>query len=346
MIGDVLVSSILCNNLKKAFPDSEIHFMVHEGTVPVLDGNPNIDKIVIFYKENQKSKRGLLKFAYSLRDENYDILIDAYSKLESWITVLLTNVPVRISYKKIGRTFLYTHNIERKTKPETNYGLVIEHRLSLLEPLNLGIEIDPEPKLFVKDKEREFARKLFREYKIDRQKPTLMFAVTGSEMSKTYPLKYMQELIDFIAGSFDVNILFNYNPVLKQQAIRIYEKCKPETRNNIFFEVYGNSLREYIAIMDACDLIIGNDGGAVNMAKALDKPSFTIFSPWIPKEEWGTFEDGKWHVSVHLKEYMPELFKDKSKKDLKNETSDLYLQFKPQLFIEDLNSFLKRNLQK
>ena len=36
--------------------------------------------------------------------------------------------------------------------------------------------------------------------------------------------------------------------------------------------------------MNECVVIIGNDGGAINMAKALNKPSFIIFSPWIEKK--------------------------------------------------------------
>lgn len=344
MIGDVLVSTILCNNLKRAFPDAEIHYMVHEGTVPVLEGNPFIDKIRIFSKENQKSERGLFKFAYSLRGEHYDLIIDAYSKLESWITVLLSNAPVRISYKKPGRSFLYTDTVLRNENPETNLGLTIEHRLKLLEPLKLNIEIDPVPKLYVSDEEKSFATSLFKEKGIDMSRPVLMIAVTGSEILKTYPAQYMARIVDHIAVHFNVNILFNYNPVLKEKAEEIYSLCKPETQKKIFFEIYGKSLREYIAIMNACDLIMGNDGGAINMAKALGKPSFTIFSPWIPKEVWGTFEDGKLHVSVHLNDFKPALITGKKIKDLKKKSLDLYTELTPDLFYDELISFLESNL--
>ena len=42
------------------------------------------------------------------------------------------------------------------------------------------------------------------------------------------------------------------------------------------------------------------------MAKALEKPSFIIFSPWIEKKIWATFEDGVHHISVHLNDFKPE----------------------------------------
>jgi heptosyltransferase-2 len=344
MIGDVLVSSILCKNLKRAYPDAEIHYMVHAGTIPVLDGNPYIDKIVAFTQEYRESKRALIRFVYSLRDEHYDLVVDAYSKLESWITVMFSNAPVRISYKKTGRSALYTHTIERSKKPETNLGLTIENRLALLEPLNLDIDLDPVPRLYVTRDEKRFAASLFKEHGVETNRPTVMIAVTGSENLKTYPSGYMSELVNFIADQYKVNILFNYNPVLKEKAERIYSLCKPETQKKIFFDVYGKSLREYIAIMEASDLIVGNEGGAINMAKALDKPSFAIFSPWIPKEEWATFEDGKQHVSVHLKDIKPALFENKKIKELKRTAFDLYKEFVPEDILNHLKKFLDRNL--
>jgi heptosyltransferase-2 len=59
----------------------------------------------------------------------------------------------KISYKK--RTFLYTVPFEEF--PKTNLGLAIERRLSLIEPLDLAVKIDPLPKLFVTKAENEHA---------------------------------------------------------------------------------------------------------------------------------------------------------------------------------------------
>jgi heptosyltransferase-2 len=57
MIGDVLVSSIICNNLRRAYPDAQIDYLVYESTTPVLEGNPNIDTIIRFEEKHRKSKR-------------------------------------------------------------------------------------------------------------------------------------------------------------------------------------------------------------------------------------------------------------------------------------------------
>lgn len=344
MIGDVLVSSILCNNLKKAYPNARIDYLVYESTTPVIEGNPNIDTVILFKNKHRTSSTKLLKLAWRIRKEKYDIIIDAYSKLESWVLVFLSGAKRRISYKKPGRSFLYTDNVPLISFPKTNLGLAIERRLSLLKPLNLNIEIDPHPKLFMTEMEIKSTIKLFEEFGVIDNRKTIMISLIGSEKSKTYPTEYMAEIVNTIGENYDVNILFNYFPKQIEIAKTIYNKCSKETQSKIYFDLLGDNLRSFIAIMNQCDMIIGNDGGAINIAKSLNKPSFIIFSPWIEKKIWATFEDGIHQVSVHLKEFKPSLFETYSEKELKEKTQELYAQFKPELFRDLLIKFIDTNI--
>ncbi len=345
MIGDVLVSSILCDNLRKAFPNAQIDYMVYESTIAVLQGNTSFNNLILFQKKHQKSKWEYFKLLKSIRAEKYDIVIDAYSKLESWLVVLFSGAKQKISFLKKGRTFLYTDTVERKKTSDSNLGLIIEQRLALLDPLNLNIELETFPKIYITQQEKDFATKLLESHNIDRKKSIIMLSIIGSGLEKTYPLAYMSKLIDFIGSKGDVNLLFNYMPNQIQEATTIYNGCTTETKAKIDFTLLGKSIRDFIAIMDSCDMIIGNDGGAINMAKALGKPSFIIFSPWIDKNGWATFEDGINHVSLHLKDFKPDLFDAKSAKIIKKETVAFYHQFTPDLIIPALENFLKTHLK-
>ncbi|CAM4120303.1 glycosyltransferase family 9 protein [Flavobacterium antarcticum] len=345
MIGDVLISSLICENLRKAYPSATIHYLVNDNTTPVLEGNKSIDKIVLFKPKEQKTLVSLLKFAFKIRAEKYDLVIDAYSKLQSWIVTFLSGASRKISYQKAGRTFIYTDNVPKLEFPATNLGLAIERRLSLLEPLNLPIETIVTPRLFVSETEKEFAKTLFERYKNDSNRKTVMISLLGSDAYKTYPLDYMAKIVDFIGLNYDVNLLFNYFPKQIEDAKTVYELCSAETKSKITFDLLGNDLREFIAIMNQCDLIVGNDGGAINMAKALEKPSFILFSSWIEKKSWATFEDGISHTSVHLKDFKPELFENKSTAELKKSSQELYVQFEPELVIPKLSSFLNRHIK-
>lgn len=344
MIGDVLVSSIICNNLRTAYPNAQIDYLVYASTTAVLEGNPNIDNIILFEEKHRQSKKEILNLGLQIRKEKYDLIIDAYSKLESWILVFLSNAKRKISYKKPGRSFLYTDNVPFEPFPKTNLGLAIERRLSLLEPLNLKTEIDPVPKLFVSEKENQEAIATFEKHRVSKNRKTVMISLLGSERLKTYPLEFMSKVVDYIADYADVNILFNYFPKQLEEAKTIFNICKPSTQQKIYFDLLGGDLRSFIGLVNQCDLIIGNDGGAINMAKALEKPSFIIFSPWIEKKIWATFEDGNRHLSVHLKDYDQDLFEGKSEKTLKKEALSLYQEFKPEYFKDKIESFLEKNI--
>lgn len=344
MIGDVLLSSILCDNLRKAYPDATIDYMVYESTIAVLQGNKSISNLILFKEKHRKSKWEFLKLLLEIRKNRYDIVIDAYSKIESFLPVLFSGAKQKISFSKKWQKFLFTDVVKKIQTPKTNLGLILEQRLSLLDPLHLKIDLDTFPKLYVTTEEKEFAKNTYKKHHVDLAKKTVMVSIIGSSEAKTYPPNYMAEIIDNIAENYDVNIVFNYIPNQIQLATTIYNLCKKETQSKIYFEVLGKNIREFIAIMNECDLIIGNDGGAINMAKALGKPSFIIFSPWIDKKGWATFEDGIKHISVHLNDFKPELLTNNSEKEIKKNYISLYQEFKPDLFKDKINTFIKNNL--
>jgi len=171
-----------------------------------------------------------------------------------------------------------------------------------------------------------------------------MISVLGSDIKKTLPHKYMAKVIDQIVSFSGATILFNYIPHQEKDARSIFNLCNYKTQQHIHFDVFAKSLRGFIAILSHCNAIVGNEGGAVNIAKALDISTFTIFSPWIIKKDWNMFEDGKKHISVHLKDYKPSLFEDKTTKELKKQSLELYANFSNTLFSNQLQEFLHKNL--
>ena len=57
----------------------------------------------------------------------------------------------------------------------------------------------------------------------------------------------------------------------------------------IIFDIYESNIRGFISLMNQCELLIANEGGSVHIAKALDKPTFTIFSPYMFEIRLGKF---------------------------------------------------------
>lgn len=342
MIGDVLTSSMLFAAIKAKHPYAELHYLINSHTFPVVDNNPFIDKVVFFTKEHESSKMALLKFAKLVKQEHYDVVIDVYSKLSSNIISLFSGAKTKISYYKSYTSALYTHNIKRKSIATSTDGLAIEHRLQLLEPLDIH-QTTATPKIYLTEQERATSASFLEGNGIHLDQPLYMISVLGSGLNKTYPFAYMAEVIDTVIETTKGQILFNYIPNQATKARAIYDLCKPENQPHIFFDVFAKDLRDFLAITSYCDALIGNEGGAINMAKALGIKTFAIFSPWIDTETWGAMVDNN-HANVHLKTYTPEVYAGKADKEMKREALSLYKSFTPSFFIQKLKLFLEETL--
>lgn len=342
MIGDVLTSSILFEALKAEHPDSELHYVINSHTFHVVNNNPYIDKYLFVTPEMEQSKPKFLAFLKRIKQEKYDAVIDVYSKFSSNLMTKFSGAKIKISKHKWYTSYYYTHTFKEAKTPKTNAGLAVENRLQLLRPLCQKVPEMIRPKVYLSSAEIKASKRLLTEAHIDLSKPLFMISVLGSGNNKTYPLPHMATIIDCIVEQTEGQVLFNYIPKQLHEAKTVYNFCKKETRRRIYFEVFGKSLREFLAITHHCTAMVGNEGGAINMAKALDIPTFTIFSPWIQKEAWNMFEDGKKHVSVHLKDVKPELYEGKKAKELKIEALALYDTFPPKHIIPKLQSFLEQ----
>lgn len=342
MIGDVLVSSLICENLKLNYPEAEVHYVVNRFTIPVIENNPYIDEIVVFEDEYRSNKFAFYKFLKHIRQSNYDVVIDAYGKLESNLITMFSGAEIKIGWKKKYKRFLYTHVFKNLKKPKTEAGLAIEDRLNLLSVFNLQKKLKNYPQIYLTLQEKKTAKQTLIDFNLNLSKPIFMISVLGSSPSKTYPLENMTKVLNHVAESTDAQLVFNYMPSQKKQALDVYNLCRQNTQNRIELGLSPKSLRDFIAITSFCDALLGNEGGAVNIAKALDTPTFTIFSPWIDKKAWGTFEDSKNNMSVHLEEIKPEFYEHSVYKDHKMTSENLYKHLNAKYVIKKLDVFLNQ----
>jgi heptosyltransferase-2 len=334
-IGDVLISTVLIEALREKYPNAIIHYLIYENTIDVVLNHPNINKLVVINKKQKKNIFSIFTFIKKLRLTNYDIIIDIYAKPNSILLGWFTGAKMRIAFEKWYSKLLFTHPIKRNTELD-----VLEERFLLLEPLNIKYNAIP-PTIHLSIKDVHDAQLLLKKLTSNDSTSVVMISAIGSMETKSYPLKYMAEVIDTIAENRDVLMLFNYIPSQKEEAIALYNLCKPETQEKINLDFYEPNLRKFLAITSQCKALIGNEGGAVNMAKALNISIFAIFSPYIGKKGWNLFENNKTNVFVHLYDYIPKE-KNTGKKE-KEAISELYKQFFPSLFKEKLISFLNEN---
>ncbi|QSS96846.1 glycosyltransferase family 9 protein [Psychroflexus sp. ALD_RP9] len=339
MIGDVLISSVICENLKRNFPTAEVHYLINRFTFPVVENHKHIDKFVFFEDEYKNHKLKFLDFLNNLKSEAYTHVFDAYGKLESNLITYFTGAQFKFSYNKWYTNWLYTKTFKESSIAKTEAGSAIENRLKLLQLLPEVEIINPKPKIYLSSTEVNTARSQIDSAEL-RNTNLIMVSALGSGDAKTYPLKYMAVLLNEITEKTDAHLILNYMPSQQEKINRLLEHCSNLTRTRIVNDLRPESLREFMAICSQCNLIFGNEGGAINIAKALDVPSFAIFSPWIIKEGWNSFEESYPNTSVHLSDFKPSKLRDKKVKELKMNYEKLYQDLNPQLFNQQLIDFV------
>ncbi len=343
-IGDVLISSVIANNIKKVFPDSEVTYFVYEYTAGVLENNPNIDRIIAVKEKELKSYSKLIQTISKIKKEAYDIIFDPYSKLQSRLICLFSGAEFRIGLKRAHKDLkfpFYTHPISFLEHRSKNCGKAIEDRINMIASVFELKQPEYTPKIFLTKEEQNYSR-------IDSlQKPVIMLGILGSTPQKSMPYEYMVEIIDYITENYHGTILFNYAPNQKEEALKVYEMC--QNKDQINLDIYEDSIRGFIKLMNKCDLLVSNEGGSVHITKALDKPTFTIYSPYVNKEHWCSFEDGNQHDSIHLLEEKPDLFSSftlEERRAIEEDPHALYKELTPEMILSKLKPFLEHHLSK
>src|SRR5690606_28486591 len=95
MIGDVLVSTVIAQNLKRQFPNAQVDYLIEPFTQAVVENNPYIDNIILFDKTEN-----IFSYALKIRKIQYDVVIDAYDKLIIRIITFFSCSKILFNFKR------------------------------------------------------------------------------------------------------------------------------------------------------------------------------------------------------------------------------------------------------
>jgi heptosyltransferase-2 len=342
MLGDVLTITIIADQLKLIYPDSYIDYLVVSHASALVEHHPSIEGIIKVAPDLFEGWSGIVSLSRKLKLNKYDLLVDCYGKNNSALLSILLGVKTRIGYRKWFSKLAYT--IALDNHPDLSIyktGIALGSRLLLTAPLTDKVQWDLKPAIYLTDQEKKEGAEWLKQQGVNLEQSLTMVSVLGSSLEKTYPSKFMAQALDQHVMNTGAQLLFNYIPAQKEKALEVYSLCQQATQDRILIDAFAPSIRDFLKILSHCTAIIGNEGGAINMGKALGIPSFTIFSPWVKKQVWNAGEDGKNHISVHLEDFEPEHFGTLLHKKMKSQSLALYQQFKPEYFLEQLAYFEK-----
>lgn len=301
-IGDAVLSSVICNTLKKSFPEAEIDYVVYEHIAPLFKNHPYIDNIISITKEEQKNPFKYIAKVWKVTRKKYDIIIDIMSTPKSeFFTLFSLRSEYRIGREKKYRGFTYTHKISEPAHSKDK----VDKFLKILAPLEEKYKIlyDNNYITYITENEKENMRKKMIKAGIDFSKPVFICAANSRRPEKIYSIKKMEEVINKVTEEFNSQVILFYSPGEKDFIKKIHKQL--DNNKNIFSNIETASIRELAALISNCDMFFGNEGGPRHIAQSLDIPSFAIFSPKSKKKEW-LANASKKHQGVEPKDIYPD----------------------------------------
>ena len=266
-IGDIILSTIVLENLKVAFPHSEIHYLTEEFAKRAVQNNPLVSKILNFNK-----KDFVLSIIRKVRKEKYDLILDLWSNPKTAQTTFFSGAKYRVGFEKRGRKYAY--NFLGKNGTMGNHAA--EDNLVLLNALDIPIK---SKKIFYKTnaEEQDFAVKFLEQTIVEKNKKLIGIIPSGGWESKRCEVSKWVEICQGIQNKYEAQFLVLWGPGDEKDSLGIKNGIIPEP-----ILAPKSSFGQMSALIERCNLVIANDSGPMHVSAALGIPILGIFGPTDP----------------------------------------------------------------
>jgi ADP-heptose:LPS heptosyltransferase len=276
-LGDVLLTTPVSTALRRMFPRARISWLVRPYTAPLLENNPDIDRILVDRGESPH------RLADCLREGRFDAAIVAYPRWRIVWALWLARVPVRIGPANKAYCILLNRRIrQRRSKGKKHEA---DYNLELLGTLGVSFERYP-TRYVATDEERKAARRVIEAKGISGAKPFVILHPGSGGSSARWPLGHFAALGDGLQTD-GCDLVVTGGPGEDHEGVM----AAAMRRTPVFVAAGSVSVRELAAILSWADLVVTNSTGPLHLAVALGVPTVSIFSP-LPKRHparWGPY---------------------------------------------------------
>jgi heptosyltransferase-2 len=271
-IGDMVLSTAALRALKRTYPEARITVLASERNHEILTHNPHVEEILIY--------QGILWFIKTMRSRRrYDLVIDPFLtyELKQAFMAYLARGKYRIGFEEAGREIFF--NVRGPVASTTKR--MVEHLLDLVELLG-GRRKGCEPEVFLSDKELQWASETLGSKEININMLTIAIHPGAYYPSQRWSAERFGEVARRILEQRETNIILlgsrDEEPLLRD--------VKKIAGDGV--QVFsGLKLRELMALLSKCDLLICNNSGPLHIASALKIPTVSMIGPtvtplWLP----------------------------------------------------------------
>ncbi len=290
-IGDVVMSTVVIENLAKAFPHALVDFITEPFCRDVVRAHPRLNQIIMIDKKKMQTLslpekiRYQKQFFSQLRDKKYDLVIDFFGNPRSAILTLLSNARWRVGYDYRIRKWAYNVVVPSRAKELHE----VDWHLDALQTLRVPI-VYRQTDFILDQQSQTFAWQFWSEQKLEQSPLVIGLNFSGGWPAKRWPLERFASLADRLVKAWNADILWIWGPGEKQEA----ETCMKLMRSSSRLLPETN-LKQLGAMLQRMDMVISTDSGPMHISAAVNTPTVGLFGPTQPEHQ-GPFGDK--HVVV------------------------------------------------
>jgi lipopolysaccharide heptosyltransferase II len=267
-IGDVLLSTVVLKSLRSAFPEARIDFLTERPSREVVEGNPDLDSVLVFDGRRESGVGLILK----VRRRRYDMVIDLFGNPRSALVTLGSGARYRVGYRFGWRKHCY--NI--LTEPRGDQLHNTDFNLDALRRIGIPV-LETLPHFPVSSEATEFARAFFEKDHLA-GKRVVALNPGGGWSTKRWRIPQFAALGDLISKTHNSEILIVWGPGEEKMAAEIQGLMSAKA-----ILIPPSNLKQLAAILKRCNLVVTNDSGPMHIAAAVGTPVVAIFGPTNPE---------------------------------------------------------------
>ncbi|MFH0918391.1 MAG: glycosyltransferase family 9 protein [Candidatus Omnitrophota bacterium] len=301
-IGDVLFATPVIKALKRQHPDSFIGYWSNLRVKPILESNPQINKVFALSRGDLKKIyqesffNGLwsaLELIWGIKKEHFDICFDFSLDHRYSLLAKIMGIRKRIGFNYKGRGRFLTERIKLQGYHDRH---VVEYYLELLKFINILVE-DKNLFLTVLPKDELKAKNVLASAGIEETDCVIgIFPGAGGSWGKDAAIKHWPAL-KFAQVASKLMVKFGAKVVIlgDESESKIAEVIVHAMADKPVNLVGKIGLEILPALIKNCNLLITNDGGPMHLAVALEVKTVSVFGP-VNEVVYGPYPASRQHL--------------------------------------------------
>ncbi|HLL89869.1 MAG TPA: lipopolysaccharide heptosyltransferase I [Tepidisphaeraceae bacterium] len=273
-VGDVVHALPVLNLVRRRWPRAHVAWLVTPACAGLLDRHPQLNDVILFDRKrlggswrSPAAFKELLAFGRSLRERNFDLVIDLQGLFRSGWLAHQTGAPRRVGFARAREAAwaFYTHQVAVHT-PEQH---ALDRYLTVAEALGCGRGPVAFP-FATDDADRRAVAPLLPG---GGTKPYAVLVPGTNWATKRWPVQRFAQVAQAMNERFGLATVLTGAPSDAAVAQAILADANLVGRT---------TLRQLCAIIEGAALVVANDSGPMHIAAALGRPLVSVFGPTNP----------------------------------------------------------------